>query len=122
MNRARWERSAAGLALALALPLAQAAAGAAAIDPQVALNRYKCYLCHADRENKAGPAYAEVARRYRSDPNAVARLAREIRRGIRSGGPWHMPPHPEVPASEARAMARYIMALAPAGKASGAGR
>ena len=39
--------------------------------------------------------------------------AREIRGGIKGGSPWHMPPHPEVPASQARTIARYIMSLAP---------
>lgn len=82
-------------------------------DPRVYLTQYKCYFCHADREAKAGPAFADVADRYRNDRDAVARLAAEIRHGIRSGGPWHMPPHPEVSLPEARAIARYVMSLAP---------
>jgi len=43
----------------------------------------------------------------------VTRIANDIRAGIRGGGPWHMPPHPEVSPEEARTMARYIMSLAP---------
>ena len=93
-----------------AAPLA-AAAGAPPADPQALLTQYKCYICHADREGKAGPAYVDVAAHYRRNPDAVSTLAREIRSGLRRGGPWHMPPHPEVPAAEARAMARYIMSL-----------
>lgn len=112
MKRFRWNRCAIA-ALALAAPLAHAAPQHVADDPRVWLTQYKCYICHADHETKAGPAYVDVARRYRADPDAVSRLAREIRRGIRGGGPWHMPPHPEVAPAEARAMARYIMSLAP---------
>jgi cytochrome c551/c552 len=82
-------------------------------DPRVYLTQYKCYFCHADREAKAGPAFADIAAQYRNDRDAVARLTVEIRRGIRSGGPWHMPPHPEVSRPKARAIARYVMSLAP---------
>ena len=77
------------------------------------LTNYKCYLCHADAEPKAGPAYVDVATRYRGDPRAVDTIAAKIRDGVRGGGPWHMPPHPEVSKVDARAMAAYIMTLAP---------
>ena len=89
-------------------------AGAAATDPRVMLTQYKCYICHSDRQAKAGPAFADVAAYFRGKPDAVAIIARDIRHGMRSGGPWHMPPHPEVSPAEARAMARYIVSLAPA--------
>jgi cytochrome c len=88
-------------------------AGAAAVDPRVLLTQYKCYICHADHEAKAGPAYEDVAAYFRGKPDAAVIIARNIRHGMRSGGPWHMPPHPEVSPAEARAMARYIMSLAP---------
>jgi cytochrome c len=80
-------------------------------DPRVLLTRYKCYICHADGETKAGPAYRDVAAHYRGRRDAVATIAREIRQGRHGAGPWHMPPHPEVAAAEARAIARYIMSL-----------
>jgi cytochrome c len=91
--------------------VAAAAAGTGAVDAQALLTHYKCYICHADREAKAGPAYADVAASLRDRKDAVSVLALTIRRGMRSGGPWHMPPHPEVSAAEARVMARYIMSL-----------
>jgi cytochrome c len=94
-----------------AQPLATAAERAPAADPRTLLTQYKCYVCHADRETKAGPAYVDVAAHFRGQPDAVSVIALEIRRGLRRGGPWHMPPHPEVSAADARAMARYIMSL-----------
>jgi cytochrome c len=103
-------------ALLAALP--SGATGGAKLEPQRLLTQYKCYICHADRETKAGPAYVDVAVHFRGHQDAVATIAREIRRGVRRGGPWHMPPHPEVSASEARAMARYIMSLQVQTKAS----
>lgn len=87
------------------------AAAAAPADPPASLERYRCTLCHAERETLAGPAFADVAAKYAGDRQAVAKIAQDIRQGLRSGAPWHMPPHPEVSRSDARTMARYIMSL-----------
>ena len=90
----------------LSVPLA--ARGA---EPPASLTRYRCYFCHSDRERLTGPAFAEVAASYREQSGAVTTIANNIRTGIQSGGPWHMPPHPEVSEADARSMARYILAL-----------
>ena len=81
--------------------------------PPPSLTHYRCYICHSDRQAVVGPAFADVAASYRGRQGAVAKIAGDIRRGIKGGGPWHMPPHPEVSVDEARAMAQYIMALEP---------
>jgi cytochrome c len=99
------------LAIAFGLASALAFAADAPIDAPAALAHYRCYTCHADRESLAGPAFADVAARYRDRKDAVSHVAQEIATGLRTGGPWHMPPHPEVSRDEARAMARYIMSL-----------
>jgi cytochrome c len=98
-------------AVALWLLSAPAAAAGTPIDPATAFTHYRCYTCHSDREALAGPAFAEIAARYRGRKDAVSHVAEVISRGVRTGGPWHMPPHPEVSRDEARAMARYIMSL-----------
>ncbi len=104
----RWIAIVVVMLLAIAASsLASAAAGKA----PASLGEYRCYDCHADREAVAGPAFADIAAAYRGKPDAVARIASEIRSGIRGGGPWHMPPHPEVSQNDARAMARYILSL-----------
>jgi cytochrome c len=94
------------IALGVALFLAS---GAAAQAPQALLQQYKCYMCHADQEPRAGPAYIDIAARYQGDPKAVANIAAMIRKGVKGNSPWHMPPHPEVSDADARAMARYIV-------------
>ncbi len=97
---------------------ALAAGSAAAAEPPGSLTTYRCYLCHADRETRAGPAFADVAARYRGKPGAADRIADQIRSGLSTGGPWHMPPHPEVSERDARTMARYILSLTPDGDAA----
>jgi cytochrome c len=97
-----------GILLALLLSAAPAAFGA---EPPPSLTHYRCYICHSNQEALVGPAFADVAAAYRGRQDAVARIAHDIRAGLRTGGPWHMPPHPEISPDEARAMARYIMSL-----------
>ena len=75
------------------------------------LHQYKCYVCHADSEPKTGPAYADVAAWYEGMSDAQSRVAAVIRKGAHGGGPWHMPPHPEVSKADAKTMARYILSV-----------
>jgi len=77
------------------------------------LQQYKCYYCHADKEDKAGPAFADVAARYRGNSQAVGKLIAVVRKGRHGKGPWNMPPHPEVSEAEAKEMVRYILSLQP---------
>ena len=94
---------------------------AAAFAPAVAhaqrgqelLRKYDCYICHADTETRTGPAFADVAARYRRDPNAVATLTALVKKGAHGSGPWHMPPMPQVPDANALQMVDYILAQKP---------
>ncbi len=98
----------------LTLTWAVANTGAAqAPEPAAAtlMREHKCYVCHADNDALAGPAFADIAAKFRGNPNAIALIRTIVRDGKRSGGPWHMPPHPEVSADEATAMAHYILSL-----------
>jgi len=81
--------------------------------PQVLLERYNCTFCHSDNEARTGPAFSEVAAKYRAEPQAVARLAAAVKKGAHGNGPWHMPPHPEVSDADAAAMVRYILSVGP---------
>jgi cytochrome c len=98
----------AAAALGMAVLAAPAARGQ---DPQAMLQQYKCDACHAERETRTGPAYVDVAVKYRNDPKAAARLTTEVKRGAHGAGPWHMPPHPEVSDTDAKAMVQYILSL-----------
>ena len=79
--------------------------------PEALLHQYKCYICHANDESKTGPAYVDVAAKYRGNPQAVAIVTTVVRKGAHSAGPWHMPPHPEISEADAKKIARYILSL-----------
>ena len=77
------------------------------------LQRYDCYICHADTETKTGPAFVDVAARYGRDPKGVAALTAMVKKGAHGSGPWQMPPMPQVPDADMRKIVDYILALKP---------
>jgi cytochrome c len=95
----------------LILVVAMSAAGAVQAQAPQLLQKYKCYFCHADNEPKTGPAFVDVAAKYRGNAQANAILAATVRKGTHGNGPWHMPPHPEVSQADAKQMVRYILSL-----------
>lgn len=96
---------------AAALWIVASTAAVAASDAQTLLHTYRCYVCHDDDTWKAGPAFRDVADRYRASRRSASAMVLVIRQGQHGGGPWHMPPHPEVGAAQARVMADYILSL-----------
>ncbi len=88
-----------------------AAARAQAQDAPALMKQYDCYICHADKRAKTGPAFADVAAKYRGDSQAVAKLTAVVRNGRHGSGPWPMPPLPQVPNADARKIAEYILSL-----------
>jgi cytochrome c len=49
-------------------------AGASAQDPEALMKRSGCFKCHAVDRTKLGPAYREVAAKYRGSPDAQQRI------------------------------------------------
>jgi cytochrome c len=96
---------------ALAAATQAAAALVDATTARALLERNKCYLCHGDSEPKAGPAYVDVAARYRAVPRAESTLIATVMRGSHGAGPWHMPPHSELSHADVKLMVRYILSL-----------
>lgn len=88
-----------------------AAPGADARDVEALLQKYDCAICHARDETRTGPSYVEIAVRYRGNPKAAAILTRVVAKGAHGSGPWPMPPLPQVPRTDARLMAEYILSL-----------
>ena len=69
-----------------------------------------CFGCHQIDTKLIGPAYKDIAAKYKDDKNAETALATKIRRG--SSGVWGaavMPPNPQVNEEEARALVKWIL-------------
>ena len=99
----------------LIVPFALHAAG---VDAPPALAKHDCLICHAVDEPKTGPAFVEIADWYRGDAHAAEKLRAVLQKGAHGGGPWHMPPAPQLSTADARSIVAWILALkapAPAG-------
>lgn len=74
--------------------------------------KYNCLACHQAGQKVVGPAYRDVAARYRGQTDAAAKLAEKIRKG--STGVWGnvpMPPKADVPAGELGRIVEWILSI-----------
>jgi cytochrome c len=102
------------LRTALAVVLATGANGFVMAD-ETLLQKNNCFACHSIDKRKYGPKLNEVAAKYAKQAKAADLLAKKIRRG--GTGVWGrdvMPPQPQVSKSDAKTLAKYILALEPA--------
>ena len=69
-----------------------------------------CLACHAVDKKLVGPAYKDVAAKYKGDKNAVATLAANIKAGGKGNwGEVPMPPN-NVTEAEAKELATWVLA------------
>jgi cytochrome c len=72
-----------------------------------------CRSCHSVTEKILGPAFTQVAIKYKGDPGAPDRLAKKIISG--GSGNWGdamMPAHPTLADADAKAIVKYVLSLA----------
>jgi cytochrome c len=71
-----------------------------------------CAACHATDKKIVGPAYVEVAAKYKGDAGAAAKLMEKVKKG--GQGVWGavpMPPNPSVSDADLKTIITYILAL-----------
>ena len=74
--------------------------------------RKACLACHGIDKRIVGPAFKEVAAKYKGEPGIEAKLVQKLRRGS-SGvwGPIAMPPNPELAQTDAAALIQWVLGL-----------
>lgn len=96
--------SAAVLAVSAAIP-AQASEALA--------KKYACTACHVVKGPKTvGPSYADVAKKYAGQKDAVAKLMDKVKKG--GSGVWGqvpMPPNPSVPDADLKAIINWVLSI-----------
>lgn len=98
------------------LALGAALAGLAAVLPahadEALAKKYNCTACHAVDKKLVGPAYKDVAAKYKGDSAAAAKLATKVKKGG-SGvwGPIPMPPNPAVPDADIKKLVDWVLKL-----------
>jgi len=69
-----------------------------------------CLACHNIDRKVVGPAYKDVAARYRGDKTATSRLVAKVMEG--GGGVWgvvKMPSNPQVSEAEAKKLVAWVL-------------
>lgn len=73
--------------------------------------KYNCLACHAEDKKLVGPAYKEIAKKYKGDAGAEAKMIAKVKNG--GGGVWGsipMPPN-NVPEGDIKTMVQWILAM-----------
>ena len=78
---------------------------------QLAKDR-NCLACHATDKKLVGPAYKDIAAKYKADKNAQATLAKKVREGgVGAWGQIPMPANPQVNEQEAQTLVKWILSM-----------
>lgn len=79
------------------------------------LAKVGCLACHSVDRKVVGPAFRDVAEKYKGDAKAVDRLAEKIvKGGAGVWGPVPMPPATGISLADAKILATWVLAGAPA--------
>jgi cytochrome c len=100
------------LVLTVSLGFALASGAALAADAQQLLKDKACLSCHQTDKKLVGPAYKDVAAKYKSRKDAEAYLTKKIKEG--STGVWGaipMPPNSTVGDDDAKTLAKFILTV-----------
>lgn len=97
----------------IALAFGIAALAALPAHAQEALaKKHNCLACHSVDKKVVGPAYKDVAAKYRNDKAAEAKLVEKVKKG--GAGVWGqipMPPNSAVPDADVKALVHWILSL-----------
>lgn len=84
--------------------------GALAQDAAKLAQDKACLACHTVDKRLVGPAYKEIAAKYRADKGAEARLVKKVREGgVGAWGQIPMPPNASVNEKEAAILVKWVL-------------
>jgi len=100
------------LVIPASLALAAASGASLAADAEQLLKDKACLTCHQIDKKVVGPAYKDVAAKYKARKDAEAYLVSKIKAGSTGvWGPIPMPPNGTVNDEEAKTLAKYILTV-----------
>ncbi len=92
-----------------------AAAGAAVLAApaqadEALAKKHQCLACHQMDKKSVGPSYKDIAKKYKGQADAVAKLSEKVKKGG-SGvwGPIPMAPNPAVPDADIRKLVEWVL-------------
>ena len=95
----------------LLLCLAAIAAGPALANEELA-RKNACTACHAIDKKLVGPAYKDVAAKYKGDKGAEAKLIEKVKKGgVGVWGQVPMPPNSNVKDEDVKTLVKWVLSL-----------
>jgi len=90
--------------------LAGAFLAAPALADEAMAKKYNCLACHQMDKKLVGPAYKDVAKKYKGNAGAEAMLIQKVKKGGAGvWGPIPMPPNTAVPDADVKALVEWIL-------------
>ena len=96
-----------GLALAAGWVIAPVA-----LADEALAKKHNCTACHAVDKKMVGPAYKDVAKKYKGQADAGAKLAEKVKKG--GSGVWGavpMPPNAAVPDGDINTLVAWVLKM-----------
>lgn len=112
-----WAAGAAGVAAAVLVAWAGAAVAASAPAGYEIAKQNACVGCHAVDRKLVGPAFRDIATKYKGNPQAQGQLEKKVREG--GSGVWGvipMPSHLRMSDADIRTVVGWVLDGAPAAK------
>lgn len=101
-----------GAVLVAGLLVAHAATALDNTSAQAMMQKDGCAACHAVDKKIVGPAYQEVAAKYKGDKDALAKLSDKVKKGgVGVWGQVPMPPNVQVSDADIKDLVSWILTL-----------
>src|SRR5205809_1701145 len=101
--------------IALAAGMSVAGGASAALDNTAAeamMKKDGCVACHAIDKKVIGPAYQEVAAKYKGDKDAATKLVDKVKKGgVGVWGQIPMPPNAQVSDADVKELVAWMLTL-----------
>ncbi len=92
--------------------LALTAAALPALASEELAKKSACTACHAVDKKLLGPAYKDVAAKYKGDAKAEAMLIEKVKKGgVGTWGQIPMPPNAAVKDEDVKTLVKWILAI-----------
>jgi cytochrome c len=95
----------------LVLALVGAAFALPAHADEALAKKHNCLACHTVDKKMVGPAYKDIAKKYKGQ-NVAAQLEQKVKKGGQGAwGPVPMPPNPAVPDGDIKKLVDWILKM-----------
>lgn len=82
----------------------------AKVDAAELMKKFDCLACHSVKKKVVGPAFVDVAKKYKGDKKAVETLVKKVKVG--GSGNWGavpMSPHPDLSDEDAEVLVKWVL-------------